>query len=64
VKRRNGSKRAFPIEGIDAALRRAARKALELGERTGTPVWIMRNGQIVDLVKERAKRRSTRAKKR
>ena len=45
-------------------MRRAARKALELGERTGTPVWIMRNGQIVDLVKERAKRRSTRAKKR
>ncbi len=32
------------------ALRRAARQALELGKRTGTPVYVLRNGQIVDLV--------------
>jgi hypothetical protein len=34
------------------ALRRAARRALELGLRTNTPVWIMRDGKIIDLAKE------------
>ena len=39
------------------ALRRAARKALELGIRTSTPVYVMINGRIVDLTKSRKKRR-------
>ena len=34
------------------ALRRAARNALELGLRTGTPVYVMKDGEIVDLTKE------------
>lgn len=34
------------------ALRRAARRALELGLRTGTPVWVIRNGRMVDLTRE------------
>ena len=34
------------------ALRRAARNALELGIKTGTPVYVMRNNKIVDLTKE------------
>lgn len=34
------------------ALRRAAKRALELGLRTGTPVWVIKRGKIVDLTKE------------
>jgi len=36
------------------ALRRAARNALELGIKTGTPVYVMKNGTIVDLTKDKA----------
>jgi hypothetical protein len=34
------------------ALRRAARVALELGIKTGTPVWVMKNNKMVDLTKD------------
>jgi hypothetical protein len=34
------------------ALRRAARRALELGLQTGTPVYVWKNGKIVDLTKD------------
>jgi len=34
------------------ALRRAARRALELGIRTGTPVYVIKDNRIVDLTKE------------
>ena len=33
------------------ALRRAAKNALALGLRTGTPVYVVKNGEIVDLTK-------------
>ena len=41
------------------ALRRAARRALELGRRTHTPVYVLRNGRIVDLVSKQPWPRST-----
>ena len=34
------------------ALRRAARRARELGARTGTPVYVISDNRIVDLTKE------------
>lgn len=34
------------------ALRRAARRALEIGLQTGTPVYVWQDGKIVDLTKE------------
>lgn len=37
------------IIGSVAALRRAAKAALRLGLETGTPVWVMIDGKIVDL---------------
>lgn len=41
--------------GIDAALDRAYLRALEVGRRTNTPVWIMVDGKLVDaLAEERA----------
>jgi hypothetical protein len=34
------------------ALRRAARRALELGLSTGTPVYVMEEGKIVDVTRK------------
>lgn len=34
------------------ALRRAARRARELGARTGTPVYVIQDHRIVDLTKQ------------
>jgi len=45
------------VLAVDAAMRRAARRARELGRKTGTPVYVLRKGRIVDLAKE-WKRRS------
>ena len=42
------------------ALRRAAKNALELGLKTGTPVYVVKKGKIVDLTKERAAKTSKR----
>ena len=38
--------------GADAALKRAARRALKLELQTDTPCWIMRDGKLVDLAAE------------
>ena len=51
------------------ALRRAARNALELGLKTGTPVYVIKDNKIVDLTKDqtntsRAKAKSRKAKPR
>jgi len=43
-----------------AALRRAARRALREGLETGTPVWVIKDGRMVDLT--RGKRRKVRAR--
>lgn len=40
---------AFPLEGIEAALRRAAIKARERADRLNTPFYIMMDGKVVDL---------------
>ena len=34
------------------ALRRAARRALEIGKKTGTPVYVLKEGRIVDLTRQ------------
>jgi hypothetical protein len=55
------------IEGELAALRRAARAARKLAEKTGTPFYVIRGGKIVNLNPTRRKRplaRSTRARRR
>ena len=35
------------------ALRRAARRAMEIGIQTGTPVYVLQHGQTVDLTKQK-----------
>ena len=40
------------IVGSEPALRRAAKRALQLGLETGTPVYVLIDGKIVDLTKQ------------
>jgi hypothetical protein len=46
------------------ALRRAARRARELGARTGTPVYVIQNHRVVDLTKQDVTTRRKRIKPR
>ena len=45
------------------ALRRAAKRALELGLQTGTPVYVWKNNKIVDLIKEQGSPKKSRTKR-
>jgi len=49
----NGQPKDPDIAGSRAALTRAAKRALALARRTGTPCWVMRAGKLVDLAKRR-----------
>ena len=40
------------IAGSEAALHRAAKRALQIGLETGTPVYVLIDGKIVDLTKQ------------
>jgi hypothetical protein len=51
------------IEETLRALRRAAKRALELGLQTGTPVYIWKNNQIVDLTKEQRPSKKPKSKR-
>ena len=48
------------IIASEKALRRAARRALQIGLQTGTPVYVIKKGKIVDLTKQ--PRRKTKTK--
>ena len=47
------------IQASGKALRRAARRARELGVQTGTPVYVMQNGRIIDLTRQKQRRVKT-----
>jgi hypothetical protein len=51
------------IEDTLRALRRAARRALELGLQTGTPVYVWENNKIVDLTKEQRPSKRSKSKR-
>jgi len=51
------------IEDTLRALRRAARRALELGLQTGTPVYVWKNNKIVDLTKEQRPSKRSKSKR-
>jgi len=42
------------IVASEKALRRATRRALEIGIKTGTPVYVVKRGKIVDLTQRDA----------
>ena len=54
---RRVSSHSRETKDISRALRRAAKRALELGIATGTPVYVMRNDKIVDLTKDEPTRK-------
>jgi len=45
------------IIASEAALRRAARRARRIGLETGTPVYVLKKGRIIDLTKRRRRSR-------
>jgi len=45
------------IIGSYAALRRAAKRALQIGLDTGTPVYVLEHGKIVDLTRRYRRQR-------
>ncbi len=44
------------IIGSFPALRRAAKRALQIGIETGTPVYVLKRGKIVDIAAEKKNR--------
>ena len=60
---RRVKKHSKEIEDTLRALRRAAKRALELGLQTGTPVYVWENNQIVDLTKKRTPSKKLKSKR-
>jgi hypothetical protein len=56
-------KHSKEIEDTLRALRRAAKRALELGLQTGTPVYVWKDGRIVDLTKEQRPAKKSESKR-
>jgi hypothetical protein len=52
MKRKAMASKDPDIIASEKALRRAARRALEIGLQTGTPAYVIKAGKIVDLTKE------------
>jgi hypothetical protein len=50
------------IRGALAALRRSAARARKLAEATGTPLWVMRDGKIIN-INTKMKRKTQRGSK-
>jgi DNA-directed RNA polymerase subunit K/omega len=45
------------ILGTLPALRRAAKRALQIGIETGTPVYVLKHGKIVDIAGQKKRRK-------
>ena len=56
-------KHSKEIEDTLRALRRAAKRALELGLEMGTPVYVWKDGRIVDLTKEQRPAKKSKSKR-
>jgi hypothetical protein len=52
MNRQAGASKDSDIIASAKALRRAARRALDIGLKTGTPVYALKGGKIVDLTRE------------
>jgi len=55
MKMRASTNRKETITPALKALRRAAKKALELARQTGTACYVLENGRIVDIAKRKEK---------
>jgi hypothetical protein len=56
VKTKSRGSKDPDILASEKALRRAARRALEIGLQTGTAVFVLKEGKIVDLTKRKPAR--------
>jgi len=56
-------KHSKEIEDTLRALRRAAKRALELGLQMGTPVYVWKDGKIVDLTQEQRPSKKSKSKR-
>ena len=59
MKRKAPSNAKEPVPDALKALRRAAKKAVELARLTGTHAYVLENGRIVDIAKRKRKTRKT-----
>jgi len=59
MKRKAPSIAKEPVPDALKALRRAAKKAVELARLTGTHAYVLENGRIVDIAKRKRKTRKT-----
>ena len=59
MKRKAPSSAKEPVPDALKALRRAAKKAVELARLTGTHAYVLENGRIVDIAKRKRKTRKT-----
>jgi hypothetical protein len=50
VKKKKTTNNNGQLTGVEAALKRAARRAREIAAQTGTPLVIYKNGKIVKLM--------------
>ena len=57
MSKRNSSSRDPDIASAMKALRRAAKRALQIGIQTGTPVYVLKSGKVVDIAPGNKKRR-------
>lgn len=55
--RRSMNSKDPDIIGSYAALRRAAKRALQIGLETNTPVYVLEDGKIVDLTQRHRRKR-------
>ena len=59
MRRKASSSAKEPVPDALKALRRAAKKAVELARITGTHAYMLENGRIVDIAKRKRKIRKT-----
>jgi hypothetical protein len=56
MNRQNAGSKDPDILASAKALRRAARRAMKLGVQTGTPVYVLQGGRIIDLTRNKRMR--------
>jgi hypothetical protein len=56
VKAKRDLKAKKTADGVLKALRRAAKKAVELARLTGTPAYVLENGRMIDIAKQTKKK--------
>lgn len=56
MKRASSGSKDPDIIASEKALRRAARRAFEIGINSSTPVYVLKDGEVVDLTKQKKSR--------